>query len=208
MAYIYGDIPFFECLVRREYTRNMEDGYGEFLPVVVHSVRCIRGSSLWFQTILTKQWAGCAFMVPIQALCWKECAPPSSMDFVQPWDCFSSHFTVVESQFVHRGSIQVFDSGRPPNRVSGQFRFTIDWTGSDLADFPDQHKHLHFCQLETGQFCAVPNNRILWEDPAFWKLTDEMPAFKSLGGEWRAEGNQHLFNPIQSNPQRQLEAAE
>lgn len=190
MAYIYGDVPFFECLVRREYTRGLEDGHGEFLPAVAHAVQCKRGRSLQFQCIFTEQHAGASFLMPIQAVVWKSC-PPADMSTVQPWDCFSSDFTVHESSFVARGAVHIL-----PDRVAAQYRFTIDWTGSDLADHFEQHKHLHVCFLDGGLIGAVPNNRLLWDDPAFWTVTTERPDFKSLGGEYRAEGHQSLMRAI------------
>lgn len=193
MAYIYGDVPFFECLVRREYTRGLSDGFGEFLPAVAHAVQCKRGRSLQFQTIFTDAHAGAAFLVPIEALCWKPTEQPKDMTLIQPWDCFSCDFTVHESQFVARGAVHIL-----PNRTKAQYRFTIDWTGSDLADHFEQHKHLHVCFLENGLIGAFPNNRILWDDPAFWTVTNERPDFKSLAGEFRAEGHQSLMRQAPS----------
>lgn len=188
MALIYGDIPFFECLVRREYTRNLDDGHGEYLPAVAHAVQCKRGRSLLFQTIFTDKHAGAAFLLPIEALCWKPVEKPDDLTYIQPWDCFSDYFTVHEASFVARGAVSVLPDGR-----KGQYRFTIDWGGSDLADHFEQHKHLHVCFLEDGLIGAFPNNRLLWSDPAFWTVTTEKPDFRSLSGEFRAEGNQDLF---------------
>jgi len=188
MAYIYGDVPFFECLVRREYTRNLEDGHGDYLPAVAHAVQCKRGRSLQFQVIFTGQHAGAAFLLPIEALCWKPCARPYDLTYVQPWDCFSETFTVHEASFVARGGVSVLPMGQ-----RAQYRFTIDWAGSDLADDFEQHKHLHVCFLETGLIGAFPNNRLLWDDPAFWTTTRDKPDFVSLAGEFRAEGNQGMF---------------
>ena len=192
MAFIYGSIPFFECMVRREYTRNHEDGHGQYLKAVAHAVRCVRGHSLWFQTILTDQFAGAAFMVPIEALVWKPCEKPDEdMTYIQPWDVFSSTFGVCEVEFVARGAVHIL-----PARMKAQYRFTIDFSGSDLADHVEQHKHLHVCFIENGLVGAFPNNRILWDDPAFWTATTERPDFKSLGGEYRAEGHQALMRSV------------
>lgn len=188
MPHIYGDVPFFECLVRREYTRGMRDGQGDFLPAVAHAVQCKRGRSLMFQCIFTERFAGAAFLLPIEALVWKPCERPADMTYVQPWDCFSDTFTVHEASFVARGAVSVL-----PGRVSGQYRFTLDWAGSDLADHFEQHKHLHVVFVDGGLIGAFPNNRLLWHDPAFWQTGDEVPDFTSLGGEFRSEGNQRML---------------
>lgn len=97
-----------------------------------------------------------------------------------------------------RGEAYVLPDQRP-----GQYQFTIDFTGSDLADFPDQHKHLHIVKMGCGLIGAFPNNRVLMPDPAFWPMMDiaaHRPDFASLSGEYRAEGNQHLFR-VETAPQ-------
>lgn len=80
-----------------------------------------------------------------------------------------------------------------PDRRPAQYRFTIDFTGSDLADDPDQHKSLHIMFLEAGYIGAYPNNRVLWHDPAFWQVMSEKPDFVSLADEFRSEGHQHIM---------------
>ena len=182
MAYIIGNIPFFECLVRREFTRNRQDHHGEFLPAIAHAVRCIRGDSLMFQCIFADTFGGASFMMSIEAICWKPCDPLPAKD-VQPWDCFSSDFGVCEFDLLRRGRGVLL-----PDRTPAEYRFTIDWTGTDLAFHFEQHKHLHVLFSENGHLHAVPNNRVLWDDPAFWQVTTERPNFTSLAGEFRAEG--------------------
>lgn len=187
--HIYGSIPFFECLVRAEYTRNRKSGHGEYLPAVAHAVRCVRGHSLWFQCVFTERHAGAAFLLPIEALVHKPCPPVPTAE-VQPWDVFSSEFGVSADTFAARGAVEVL-----PARVRGQYRFTLDFAGSDLSEHPEQHKALHVVFREDGLIGAYPNNRLLWSDPAFWRVTDERPPFEALAGEFRAEGNQELFAP-------------
>lgn len=135
-------------------------------------------------------------MVPIQAICWKPCEEPIDLTYVQPWDVFSSDFGVVEMEFMKRGAVHLL-----PDRMKGQYRFTIDYIGSDLAEHYEQHKAAHICFLENGLIGAFPNNRILWDDPAFWTATTERPDFKSLGGEYRAEGHQALMGQVIADTQ-------
>lgn len=191
MAYVLGSIPFFECLIRKEYTQGLKSGHGEYIPAVAHAIRCVRGHSLWFQCMLLDPYGGCAFMVPTEALCWAPCELPDDLTYIQPWDVFSSEFGVCEIDFVRRGAVEIL-----PARVKGQYHCTIDFVGTDLAEYPEQHKSLHICKLENGLIGAFPNNRLLWSDPAFWKTVDAVPRFASLGGEFRAEGNQQMFNRL------------
>ncbi len=201
MPYVVGSIPYFRCFVRREYTQDMQEGHGEFIPAVAYGVRCIRGHSLWFQVMLREpdsganSTGGASFFLPIEALVHAPCPPAEHMNHVQPWDVFSSNFGVCELDFIARGAANIL-----PDRKPAQYRFSIDFTGSDLADDPDQHKCLHVCFLEGGLIGAFPNNRVLWSDPAFWETMTEKPSFKSLSREFRAEGNQHIVgkgsNPV------------
>jgi hypothetical protein len=188
MAYIVGSIPYIKCYVRREFTRNLLDRHGEFIPAYAYGVRCRRGDSLWFQCMLCEvpgepnDTGGASFMVPIQALCVLPCDPPK-MEDAQPWDTFSSDFGVCEFDMVRRGKVYVL-----PDRKPAEYLFTLDFTGSDLADDAEQHKHLHVVAMECGWIGAFPNNRLLWRDDAAWKVMDQRPDFTSLDGEFRAEG--------------------
>jgi hypothetical protein len=198
MAYVISSVPYFRCLVRREFTTNLARYAGEYIPAVAYGVRCMRGHSLWFQVMLMEpgedrpnNTGGASFFLPLQALVHKPCPLPTDMVYVQPWDTFSSDFGVCEFDFVSRGACSVL-----PGKIPAQYRFTIDFIGSDLALDPDQHKSLHILFLESGLIGAFPNNRVLWHDDAFWKTMDAQPDFDSLNSEWRAEGNQHLFSPV------------
>lgn len=188
MPEIMGNIPYMRIMVRGQYLRDQKRSHGEFIEAVAYGVRCVRGASLWFQTALGAPYGGAHFLLPIQALCWKHCDEEPDMTYVQPWDCFSSIFGIAELDFIKRGEAYVL-----PEKRAGQYQFTIDFTGSDLADDPDQHKHLHVCKLACGLIGAFPNNRVLMPDAAFWPAMTERPDFESLSGEFRAEGNQALL---------------
>lgn len=192
MAEIMGNIPYMRCMVRGEYLYDRTKEPGEFIESVAYGVRCVRGSSLFFQCALGAPYGGAHFLLPIEALCWKPCDRPADMTYVQPFDCFSHQFGVVEFDFIKRGEAYVL-----PGRVPGQYQFTIDWTGTDLADDLDQHKHLHVIKQESGLIGAFANNRVLMPDPAFWPMMQgDLPRFMSLSGEFRAEGNQHLLRQV------------
>lgn len=192
MAYVLGNIPFFGCYVRREFTRNMKDRHGEFIPAVAYAVRCVRAHSLWFQCMLMEpadadqpnNTGGASFLLPIQALCDEPCEYPKDMTYVQPWDCMSNTFGVVEMDFVKRGMVYIL-----PDRLKATYLFTIDFTESDLADTVEQHKSAHICKLANGLIGAFPNNRLIWRDDAFWKMMTEQPDFVSLAPEFRSESH-------------------
>lgn len=188
MSYVVGEMPYMHAFLRREYTRGLQDGHGEYYPCVVYGIRAVRGFSLQFQCVLTERHGGANFLAPIEAFCWKESPPPKKadgsldMDYIQPWDTFSSDFGVHEFSFLRRMKCLVL-----PQRKPARYRFTIDFIGSDLAEDDLQHKHLHVVHLEDGQIGAFPNNRLLMCDPAFWETLTERPDFIALGGEYLAE---------------------
>jgi hypothetical protein len=187
MAYILGAIPYFDCLVRKEYTQDLQSGHGEYIEALAAAVLSIRGDSLQFQVVMKEPCAGCAFLLPIEALCSKPCPPTACTRLVQPWDCFSSEFGVCEMALVRRGAVRLLEDG-----VLAEYRFTIAFTGSDLADDPAQRKLLHVVLREDGPIGAYPNNRLVFLDLALFG--DLEPAarieFTTLAREFRAEGLQ------------------
>jgi hypothetical protein len=54
------------------------------------------------------------------------------------------------------------------SKRSGRYLFTVDWFGSAYAESAGDggHKCAHVLALDCGCYAALPNNRILWADPA------------------------------------------
>jgi hypothetical protein len=190
VSFIIGSCEkWFPGFIRREYTRNLQDGYGDYYACFIHGLRVIQGRSLKFQCVLSDEAvAGAGFLAPIEAFCWKipdeprAKGVPVDMTYVQPWDSFSSTFGVHEFDFHRRMKALIL-----PSRVPARYRFSIDFAGSALSEYGEQHKHLHIMELEDGQIGAFPNNRVVWCDPAFWEPLTERPDFIALGGEYMAE---------------------
>lgn len=180
---------FFGGYLRREYTRNLVDGYGDYYPCVMHGLRIVRGRSIEIQCVLTGPHAGAGFLAPIEAFCWRiPDAPrvkgqPVDMTYVQPWDCFSDTFGVHEFEFHRRMKALIL-----PERREARYRFSIDFVGSSLAEWAEQHKHLHIMEMADGSIGAFPNNRVLWIEPAMYaEPLTERPDFIALDLEAMAE---------------------
>lgn len=200
--FIVGSLPqSFDGFLRREYTRNLQDGHGEYYPCHIHGLRLVRGSSIQLQCVLLEGRAsaaafdpeggfpGCGFLAPIEAFCWRVPDQPREpgqrpdMTYVQPWDTFSETFGIHEFEFHRRMKALIL-----PDRVPARYRCTLDFIGSSLAENNDQHKHLHLFDMDDGSIGAFPNNRVLWIEPAAWREpTTARPDFLSLAGEWIAE---------------------
>jgi hypothetical protein len=182
MPYILGSIPYFRCLIRKEYLRDLKDSHSEYCEATAIGVMCVRGDSLQFQVVLHEPLAGCAFVLPIEALCTKPCAPVQTK-VIQPWDVFGSDFGVCELTTVRRGAVRLLKDD-----CLAEYRFTLAFTGNDLADDPAQRKFIHVVLREDGLIGAVPNNRLVFLDRALFGDLTERPDFLTLTKEFRAEG--------------------
>lgn len=194
MAYLFGAIPYFDCLIRKEYTQDLKSGHGEYLEAKAVAVLCIRGDSLQFQVVMKEPYAGCAFLLPLEALVIRACdlAPTK---IIQPWDSFSSEFGILEIPTVRRGAVQLIK-----DKVEAEYRFTIAFTGTDLADDPAQRKLLHVVLRYDGLIGAYPNNRLVFCDRALFGDLTQKPDFTTLQKEFRAEGLQaHMPGPPLGN---------
>lgn len=197
MPYLLSSIPYFRCLVRKEYLRDLQDGHGEYCEATAVGVLCVRGDSLQFQVVLHEPLAGCAFLLPIEALCTKPSVIPVSAKGVQPWDCFSSDFGVCELTAVRRGAVRLLKDD-----CLASYRFTLAFTGNDLADDPAQRKFIHVVLREDGLIGGYPNNRMVFLDRALFGDFTAKPDFKTLTREFRAEGMSDKSNIPESTPIR------
>jgi len=194
MAYLQSNIPHFKCWVRREYTHNHQKYHGEFLHAMAIAVTCMPNRCLSFQIIFTgcesddtddpnvhggAMWA----RMPITALVAdtpvEDWATPMPVHFAQPWDCSSRTHAVY-----------VLDRATPcpwMAKIGGDFYpakyyFTVDYTDSEIADDPAQHKQSHVLELLdagewTGNIVALPNNRVRVTHPAWFETGEGPPDF-------------------------------
>ena len=206
MPYLQSNIPYFKAWVRREYTCNLERYHGEFLHCMVIAVTTMPNRCLSFQVIFTgcesddtdepnihggAMWA----RMPITALVgdtpveeWAEELPVYA---TQPWDCMS-----------HDHSVYVLNRATPAPWIAkvdrefypAKYHFTVDYTGSEIADDPAQHKQSHVLELMdagkyTGNIVALPNNRVRVTNPALWVTGEGAPDFSP--SQWLHSSEEH-----------------
>lgn len=188
MGFLLENIPRFDCLVRREYTRDLQDGHGEYLKASAEAILSVRSDSFWFQVILHEPYAGAAFLLPIEALVTKPCKPVPTRE-LSPWDSFSSTIGICELRSARRGAVRLLREN-----MLGEYRFSVASTGSDLADMPSQRKILHVVFREDGIIGVWPNNRLVFIDRALYGDFTERPDFLTLTQEFRAEGHVQAVN--------------
>ena len=194
MAYLQSNIPHFKCWVRREYTHNHEKYHGEFLHAMAIAVTTMPNRSLSFQVIFTgceaedgdqpnvhggAMWA----RMPITALVgdfdfegWPD---PMPTYMAQPWDCASHHHAVYT---LNRATPCPWLAKVGADFYPAKYLFTVDYTDSEIADDPAQHKQSHVLQLlegeYTGNVVAFPNNRVRVTHPAWFETGEGPPDFK------------------------------
>jgi len=202
VPYLQSNIPYFKAWVRKEYTKNLEEYHGEFLHAMVVAVTTMPNRTLSFQVIFTgcesddtddpnihggAMWA----RMPLTALVadtpyeeWPTELPPY---IAQPWDCMSHYHSVYK---IERASPAPWIAKVDGEFYPAKYYFTVDYTDSEVADDPAQHKQSHVLELLdagkfTGNMVALPNNRVRVTHPAWFATGEGAPDFKP---------NQHSYN--------------
>ena len=195
MAFLQSNIPHFKCWVRREYTHNHQKYHGEFLHAMAVAVTTMPSRCLSFQVIFTgaetydnddpnvhggAMWA----RMPITALMAdtpvEEWPDPMPVYAAQPWDCSSrEHAVYVLDRATPCPWLAKIDGELYP----AKYLFTVDYTDSEIADDPAQHKQSHVMELLdagpwTGNIVALPNNRVRVTHPAWFSTGEGAPDFR------------------------------
>ena len=189
------------------------DYHGEFLHAVAFAVNTIPDRSLSFQVVFTgceeleetgenvhggAMWA----RMPIEALVadipLQEWPEPMLDHLCQPWDCESRDHSVV---IMDRVSSSPWICKIDGEFYTGKYMFTVDYTGNDIPDDPAQHKQSHVIYLTdagewTGNFVALPNNRVRATSPALWRTGEGAPNFAPSQWVHSAEGHESYLDPV------------
>ena len=107
---------------------------------------------------------------------WPE---PIPTHLAQPWDCQSHHHSVF---VLNRATPCPWLAKIDGEFYPAKYYFTIDYTDSEVADDPAQHKQSHVLELMdagkwTGNIVALPNNRVRVTNPAWFVTGEGAPDF-------------------------------
>ena len=138
--------------------------------------------------------------LPITGLCgdipMDEFPERMETHLAQPWDCPSHHHSIIS-----------FNRCKPSPwlaKIAGEFHtarylFTVDFTESEIADCPAQHKQSHVMVLTDGQWkgnmVALPNNRVRVTSPALWVTGEGAPDFRPSQHTHSAEQDDSYMDP-------------
>ena len=193
MPELICNLPAEKVWVRREYLRDLQDGNGEFVEGVWIKAKSIAGRAFYFETYLPKY--GAMFdKLPISAFVSKPVTPELDMNLpnLQFWNCMDYNVTAIYKQFI--GSMDFEVLTRDFGIVKGTYVCTLDnyHNQPDVIDYstseiPEEHKSFNLLQLNNGQYCLYPNNRMRIYDNSLTPEKPKMPDFKVSTVEYQVE---------------------
>ena len=208
MSYLVANLPPVQCYMRKEYLYDFQKGFGEFEPCYWVSVKSIKGKALYFESLLTN-YGALYDKLPLSAYVWKTDVKEEELlplDFLEIWDAFSYNISVIEKSTLSKLDVMVYMKDR--KFYKGEYMFTIDSAHSEpnelnvsLSETPNEHKSFNIIKLDNGQFCAQPNNRILFHDQSLTPKGIRKPDFKvstkeflcEKGSKWSVENDDSFF---------------
>lgn len=193
MPELICNLPAEKVWVRREYLRDLQDGHGEFVEGVWITAKSIAGRAFYFETYLPEY--GAMFdKLPISAFVSKPVTPELDMNLpnLQFWNCMDYNVTAIYKQFI--GSMDFEVLTRDFGIVKGTYVCTLDnyHNQPDVIDcstseIPEEHKSFNLLQLDNGQYCLYPNNRMRIYDNSLTPEKPKMPDFKVSTVEYQVE---------------------
>lgn len=195
MSILVTNLPAQYVWVRKEYLRDLQDGYGEFVKGVWVSAKSIPGRALYFETYLPEY--GAMFdKLPISAFLSRPELPENDLPLedLQFWNCMDYGIIAVAKQFTASMSFEA--RLRSGGTMTGTYICTLDnyHAAVDTVDYstsetPSEHKSMNIIELDNGQFCAYPNNRLRIFDLSLTPSVPLVPDFLVSTIEYAVENS-------------------
>jgi len=184
LSTLITNLPSTKVYVRKEYLRDLNDGFGEFVEGVWVSAKSIPGRAFYFETYLPEY--GALFdKLPISAFVSSPETPDPDLDLpnLQFWNCMDYGIANICKQFV--GSMEWEVRTRHFGTLKGEYLCTLDnyHADPDVIDYstsevPQEHKSFNLIELENGQYALYPNNRCRVYDISLTPQEAKIPDFK------------------------------
>ena len=184
MSTLITNLPSYEVWVRNEYLTDHKSGHGEFTKGVWVSAKSIPGRAFYFETYLP-EYAAIYDKLPISAFVSSPETPDPDMTLhnLQFWNCMDYGVVAVQKQFIGSMHYEVYT--RDFGTQTGTYICTLDNYHQDVdaidystSEQPAEHKSHNLIELDNGQFCLYPNNRMRIYDNSITPETPKMPDFK------------------------------
>ena len=184
MSELICNMPAEKVWVRKEYLRDLKDGHGEFVEGVWVSAKSIPGRAFYFETYLP-QYGALFDKLPISAFLSRPKTPDPDLSLpnLQFWNCMDYGVVSIHKQFIGSMDFQILS--RDHGTLTGSYICTIDNYHADAnaidystSETPEEHKSHNLLQLDNGQFCLYPNNRMRVYDNSLTPQKPLDPDFK------------------------------
>jgi|TARA_B100001079_G_scaffold74788_1_gene64387 hypothetical protein len=184
LSTLLTNLPSNKVYVRKEYLRDLNDGFGEFVEGVWVCAKSIPGRAFYFETYLP-EYGALYDKLPISAFVSSPDTPDPDLDLpnLQFWNCMDYGVTNICKQFV--GSMEWEVRTRHFGTLKGEYLCTLDNYHSDpdvvdysTSEVPQEHKSFNLIELENGQYALYPNNRCRVYDISLTPQEAKVPDFK------------------------------
>ena len=184
MTQLICNLPSLKVYVRNEYLYDHDKGHGEFTEGHWVSAKSLPGRAFYFETFLP-EYGALYDKLPISAFVSepKTPTPDMSLENLQFWNCMDYGVTAVYKQFI--GSMDFEVLTRDHGIMHGIYICTLDnyHASADEVDYstseiPAEHKSFNLLELDNGQYCLYPNNRMRVYDNSLTPKEPKMPDFK------------------------------
>lgn len=195
MSFLVLNLPPIHCYIRKEFLYDFQKGHGEFVPCIWVSLKTIRGQAFRIEAYLP-QYGALYDKLPLHAYVSRtdDLGDFLPLDYLQIWDSFSHHATIIKKSFMGNLSAKFF--AKDKKWYSGNYLFTVDNASPDpniidttYSEVAEDHKSFNFIELDNGQYAAQPNNRTLFLDPASNPKELLFPDFKVCTKIYKVENN-------------------
>ena len=196
MPCLIANLPSYEVWVRKEYLTDHQSGHGEFVKGVWVSVKSIPGRAFYFETYLP-EYAAMYDKLPISAFVSdpETPSPDMSLPNLQFWNCMDYGVVALHKQFIGSMDYEVYT--RDHGILKGSYIATLDNYHDDVnnVDYstshkPAEHKSHNLLELENGQYCLYPNNRMRVYDNSLTPDQPLQPDFKVSTEIYQVENGQ------------------
>ena len=184
MSTLITNLPSYEVWVRKEYLTDHQSGHGEFVKGIWVSAKSIPGRAFYFETYLP-DYAAIYDKLPISAFLSSPETPDPDMTLhnLQFWNCMDYGVVSVQKQFIGSMHFEVYT--RDYGTQTGTYVCTLDNYHSDVdaidystSESPSEHKSSNIIELDNGQFCLYPNNRMRIYDNSMTPENPKDPDFR------------------------------
>jgi hypothetical protein len=167
MSFLVTNLPPVMTNLKLEYLHDFKSHHGQTTPCVWISAKAINLRALYIECYLP-EYGALYDKIPISGYTTGVTSTLElPLEELEIWDAPAYHLTCITKEFLKNSRVGY----RSPNHgiIPGKYMFTIDFANPDpnlpnvnCAEIPAEHKSMNVLELDNGQYCLSPNNRVLF----------------------------------------------